>query len=67
MTKNCNIQVKLLGAVTLFYVYMLTQFLWTSVTEVYLGFDSRAGQIGHSVAKDSPSLRRFCGAVWPMR
>ena len=28
-----------------------------------LGFDSRAGQIGHSVAYGSPSLRRFFGDV----
>ena len=26
-------------------------------------FDSRAGQIGHSVANGSPPLRRFFGAV----
>ena len=29
------------------------------------GFDSRAGQIGHSVAKGSPPLQRFFGAVLP--
>ena len=28
-----------------------------------LGFESRVGQIGHSVAKDSPPLRCFFGAV----
>ena len=27
------------------------------------GFDSRVGQIGHSVANGSPPLRRFFGAV----
>ena len=32
-----------------------------------LGFDSRAGQIGHSVANGSPPLRRFFGAVLPRR
>ena len=28
-----------------------------------LGFDSRASQIGHSVANGSPPLRRFCVAL----
>ena len=28
-----------------------------------LGFDTRAGQIGHSVANGLPPLRRFFGAV----
>ena len=28
-----------------------------------LGCDSRAGQIGHSVGNDSPSLRCFFGVV----
>ena len=31
------------------------------------GFDSRAGQIEHSVANDSPPLRRFYGAVLSRR
>ena len=31
------------------------------------GFDSRVGQIGHSVANDSPLLRRFFGAAFPRR
>ena len=30
-----------------------------------LGFYSRAGQIGHSVANGSPPLRRFFGAALP--
>ena len=30
-------------------------------------FDSRPGQIGHSVANGSPLLRRFFGAVLPKR
>ena len=29
------------------------------------GFDSRAGQIGHVVAKVSPTLQYFFGAVLP--
>ena len=32
-----------------------------------LGFDYRAGQIGHSVANGSLPLRRFFGAVLPRR
>ena len=32
-----------------------------------LGFDSRAGQIGHSVANILPSLLRFFGAVLSRR
>ena len=32
-----------------------------------LGFGSRAGQIGHSIANGSPLLRRFFGAVLPKR
>ena len=32
-----------------------------------LGFDSCAGQIGHSVANGSPVLRHFFGAVLPRR
>ena len=32
-----------------------------------LEFDSRAGQIGHSVANCSPSLRRFFEAKLPRR
>ena len=31
-----------------------------------LGFDSRAGQIGRSVASGSPLLRRFFGAMLPV-
>ena len=34
---------------------------------VGLGFDSRAGQIGHSVASGSPLLRHFLGVVLPRR
>ena len=30
-----------------------------------LGFNSQAGQIGHSVANGSPPLRRFFGAALP--
>ena len=32
-----------------------------------LGFDSLAGQIGHSVADASPSLRRFFGTEFRRR
>ena len=32
-----------------------------------LELDSRIGQIGYSVANDSPPLRRFFGAVLPRR
>ena len=32
-----------------------------------LGFDSRAIQIGHSVANGSPLMRRLFGAVLPRR
>ena len=30
-----------------------------------LGFDSRAGQIGHNVTNGQPPLRRFFGAALP--
>ena len=43
---------------------MLAQLLKTSsIGAGGLGFDLRAGQIGHSVASGSPSLRRFFAAV----
>ena len=32
-----------------------------------MGFDSRASQVGHNVANDSPPLRRFFGAVLSRR
>ena len=32
-----------------------------------LGLNSRAGQVGHSVANDSQPLRRFFGAGLPRR
>ena len=39
----------------------------TAVSVEGMGFDSHAGQIKRSVAKDSPPLRRFFGATLPRR
>ena len=36
-----------------------------AIGAVGLGFDSKAGQIGRSVAKDSPPLQCFFGAALP--
>ena len=38
-----------------------------AIDAVDLDFDSRTGQIGHSVANGSPSSRRFFGVVLPRR
>ena len=53
------------GEVYLFVFEVVIKVIITGVEA--RGFDSRVGQLSHSVANGSPPLRRFFAAVLPSR